>query len=278
MKIAMVRTHRYIQGVNEEVRMLLTVHDELVFEIKEDKLDTHIPELMNIMSLHDLLSNPPYNWAVPLSMDCEVGDSWDVEYEYFKENPQEIRKLIPVLRDMKIKSLELNPETLEPLKAEPKVEKTVESTVETKVEVVQEASLDLDSDDPVSVALQAFRSELPQTVDTEMAMTLMQSFRKGLSKFMEVAPLKPQEEPGYLNGMELQTERLKLPLAWKKYIYTIQSPVLTDEKAHLLQFILKICAGGSNPFILKDRSGEILVKDRTVDAIKFEILATHYNI
>jgi DNA polymerase I-like protein with 3'-5' exonuclease and polymerase domains len=122
MKLAMVLVREYIAKIpKDEVRMLFTVHDELVFEIKEDKLDTHIPELMNIMSLETVL-HKTLGWPVAISMDCEVGSSWEVEYEYFKKNPKTLEKLIPTLQFAKCRSMGYDPKTLQapPKKDEPK--------------------------------------------------------------------------------------------------------------------------------------------------------------
>jgi len=118
MKIAMAMCRDYISKLpTDEVRMLFTVHDELVFEINEHKLDVNIPELMNIMSLETILGKA-LEWKVPLSMDCEVGDSWEVEYEYFKKNPQALAKLNPTLQRAKCRAMGFDPETLQPLNKE----------------------------------------------------------------------------------------------------------------------------------------------------------------
>lgn len=88
-----------------------------------------------------------------------------------------------------------------------------------------------------------------------------------------------QEEADALKGDELVAVRLQLPIAWKKYVYTLQNPVISEEKALLLKLLLKTCEiRGSNPFTLKDHKGEILVEGRHIDAVKFEVLAGHYNI
>ena len=265
MKLAMIMTHRYIQGVKGEVRMLLTIHDELVFEVKEDNLDVHIPNLMNLMSLHEILSGPQYKWPVPLTMDCEVGDSWDVDYEYFERNPEMLEKLHPVLRKLKARALKVD------VKPEPpKVDAPVQAVVveEIKLEKPQPT-------DPISVAVAEFKALLPTTLDVE---ALERSFKAGLSKFIEMNPINKPTSDEYLNGTELLTERLKLPIAWKKYVYTLHSEMVTEEKAHILQFLLKSCSGGYNPFILRDHTGEILIQDRLIDAVAFEVLARHYSI
>ncbi len=75
MRIAMVRVAEYISGLkqSDDARMLLQVHDELVFEVKETKLKAIIPELVSLME--DVLSVKE-TLGVPLKADVSVGDNW----------------------------------------------------------------------------------------------------------------------------------------------------------------------------------------------------------
>lgn len=85
IKIALYRVWKWIRdnGYQDDVKILMPIHDEIVFEIKEDKLDTYIPELTEIMTLRDLTKK--LNWAVPLTVDAEYGDTLHVEYDYWVE-------------------------------------------------------------------------------------------------------------------------------------------------------------------------------------------------
>jgi len=78
MKIAMVRVDSAIQkrGWQEDARMLLTVHDECVFEVKADKLQEIVPVLVENMAFH------VEGWPVPLVCDIEIGPSWGEGEEY----------------------------------------------------------------------------------------------------------------------------------------------------------------------------------------------------
>lgn len=51
-----------------DVRMLLQVHDELLFEIRDDLLAETIPAIKRTME--------DYNFRVPIRVDCKVGKSW----------------------------------------------------------------------------------------------------------------------------------------------------------------------------------------------------------
>jgi DNA polymerase I-like protein with 3'-5' exonuclease and polymerase domains/intein/homing endonuclease len=88
MKVVMVRIASWISENNlqDEIKILITMHDELVFEMPEDKLDLYVPQLNNIMSLSDILQGI-FKWPVPLTVDAEYGDTWHVDHDLFKEKP-----------------------------------------------------------------------------------------------------------------------------------------------------------------------------------------------
>jgi DNA polymerase-1 len=89
MKIVMVRVASWIKENNleDEIKILITMHDELVFEMPENKLDEYVPQLNNIMCLSDILQKV-FNWPVPLTIDAEYGDTWHVDHDLFKEKPE----------------------------------------------------------------------------------------------------------------------------------------------------------------------------------------------
>ena len=71
IKLSMLAVADYINQLeNQDVYMLMQVHDELVFEVKEDTLDTHVPNIIHIMESAVSLS-------VPLIVEADVGDNWD---------------------------------------------------------------------------------------------------------------------------------------------------------------------------------------------------------
>lgn len=77
MRIAMLDVYEHLKNLKlfDDVRMLLQVHDELVFEIKEEKLEVEIPILKEIME-HVLVSRKQETHDVPILVDVEVGDNW----------------------------------------------------------------------------------------------------------------------------------------------------------------------------------------------------------
>lgn len=71
IKRAMINVDGWIRGVEDQsIRMLMQVHDELVFEIREEKLEEYIAIIKEKMSgaaeLH-----------VPLVVEAGTGDNWD---------------------------------------------------------------------------------------------------------------------------------------------------------------------------------------------------------
>lgn len=77
MRIAMVEVYNYIKEnkLSDDVRMLLQVHDELVFEIKENKLKTVVPKIRAIME-QVLVEKKKDDKDVPLLAEVKVGQNW----------------------------------------------------------------------------------------------------------------------------------------------------------------------------------------------------------
>ena len=66
----------------DTVRMLLTVHDEIVFEIKHDMVTEVIPIIVKKMEAPALWPKPPHSprWVVPLVTEPLVGPTWGTGY------------------------------------------------------------------------------------------------------------------------------------------------------------------------------------------------------
>jgi|TARA_Y100000310_G_scaffold122869_2_gene121623 DNA polymerase-1 len=76
IKIAMTRINSYLEkeGLLDSVRLLLQVHDELVYEIKEDVLDKVAPKIKDIM---ESVLPPEKTEGIVLSVETSVGDNWE---------------------------------------------------------------------------------------------------------------------------------------------------------------------------------------------------------
>jgi DNA polymerase-1 len=71
IKKAMVKVDQWISNeCAEDVIMTMQVHDELVFEIREEKLDEYIPTIKSLMENAAKLS-------VPLVVEAGMGKNWD---------------------------------------------------------------------------------------------------------------------------------------------------------------------------------------------------------
>ena len=69
IKIAMINIHQKLSEGNYKTRMLLQVHDELVFDVPKDEL-----EAMKTLIKSEM--EAAYQMAVPLDVEVGVGDNW----------------------------------------------------------------------------------------------------------------------------------------------------------------------------------------------------------
>jgi DNA polymerase I len=81
MRVAMNRVYTYLEEEKklDVVRILLQVHDELVFEIKNDILAAEIPKLVTLM---EGVLNGFETCGVPLQADVAVGPNWGKLEDY----------------------------------------------------------------------------------------------------------------------------------------------------------------------------------------------------
>ncbi len=61
-------------GLGERVRMLLQVHDELIFEVEDADVERTTPIVVSVM---ENAAMPAVNMAVPLKVDARSADNWD---------------------------------------------------------------------------------------------------------------------------------------------------------------------------------------------------------
>lgn len=69
IKRAMINIQKYIEEHQLKTRMLLQVHDELIFEVPEDELDQVAPVVKKMME-------SAYRLAVPLKVDMGIAGNW----------------------------------------------------------------------------------------------------------------------------------------------------------------------------------------------------------
>ncbi|KAA0257715.1 DNA polymerase I [Deferribacter autotrophicus] len=69
IKLAMISVYKYLQDTKIDARMILQIHDELIFEVKDDVIDLFIKDTKELMeSVIEL--------DVPLSVNYGVGKTW----------------------------------------------------------------------------------------------------------------------------------------------------------------------------------------------------------
>ena len=69
IKIAMINIHKKLTEGGYKTKMLLQVHDELVF-------DAYKPELEEVKALIKTEMENAYTLAVPLDVEVGIGDNW----------------------------------------------------------------------------------------------------------------------------------------------------------------------------------------------------------
>ena len=70
IKLAMIDIHQWLIKSKFEAKMIMQVHDELVFEVRSEKLDEFIDEIKIRMTKDNCL-------VVPLEIDIGHGNNWD---------------------------------------------------------------------------------------------------------------------------------------------------------------------------------------------------------
>jgi len=69
IKLAMIKIHRELEKQNAKTKMVLQVHDELLFDAHKDEVDEFRPMIKEIME-----TAMPVD--VPITVDTGVGDNW----------------------------------------------------------------------------------------------------------------------------------------------------------------------------------------------------------
>ncbi|MDP3793984.1 MAG: DNA polymerase, partial [Candidatus Uhrbacteria bacterium] len=70
MKLAMIAIHKKLSSISKNTRMLLQVHDELVFEVPEGEVVQVAKVLKDIMEHVEKI-------GVPIVVDVKAGKNWE---------------------------------------------------------------------------------------------------------------------------------------------------------------------------------------------------------
>jgi DNA polymerase I len=69
IKIAMIRIHKKISGLGLKSKLILQVHDELIFDVVREEKDSVIPLIMDCME-------NGYDFQLKLKTSVEIGENW----------------------------------------------------------------------------------------------------------------------------------------------------------------------------------------------------------
>lgn len=119
MRIAIVNITSMLKkkGWEEDCHILLTIHDELVFEVREEKIDIIVPELIRTMA-----SIGGKDWEVELEVEVEIGDSWACDQEYVLGESHKEEMLQKLQKEREQKRKEVAEEKAKQKQEEPKKE------------------------------------------------------------------------------------------------------------------------------------------------------------
>jgi DNA polymerase I len=70
IKIAMIEVQKWLENNSPDCHMVMQVHDELVFEVAEEKLTEYCEKI-------DLIMSSAVELSVPLDVDVGIGDNWE---------------------------------------------------------------------------------------------------------------------------------------------------------------------------------------------------------
>jgi DNA polymerase I len=70
----MIRMDEALEKAKLSARMLLQVHDELVFETAEAEVEATIPVVRHVM---ENAAMPAVSMSVPLHVDARAADNWE---------------------------------------------------------------------------------------------------------------------------------------------------------------------------------------------------------
>ena len=76
MRLAMIKIQQELdKNFSYKTKMLLQIHDELVFEAPENEIEKVMPIIKKIMS--DISSSEHHKFSTPLTVDINSGNNWD---------------------------------------------------------------------------------------------------------------------------------------------------------------------------------------------------------
>jgi len=255
IKIAMGKIDALIEKRKWEndVRLMLTVHDELVFEVRKSMANEIIPAIVKVMV------NIAKKWVAPLKVDCDCGDSWYPEYE-FGEKEDEVSFL--KYTDFEGEGTELLQKMMDALNYERKTPEPEPIKKEvTEEKVVDEKKL------------------VPEL--------LSQKEEKGDNSPPQEEAKKLENEVIKAGAIEDDAEIEDISHLLKEnfeknndcYAFVIRGE-LTRQKAHILRRAIVACQGETPLVVLTEAGVTVIPKEQGiyVNKEKFELLMEHEEL
>jgi DNA polymerase I-like protein with 3'-5' exonuclease and polymerase domains len=288
IKIALYRVWKWIRdsGLQNDIRILAPIHDEILFEVKEDKIDALIPEMCNIMRLPDITK--ALKWPVPLDVDAEYGDSFYVDHNFWEEQ-KEKQKMTPVETP--------KPESTETPVDRPPVAPPVETLPQPEPDPVEEIKpiiikeVQEKKNDNVSVISVVMSDKMPSTVTASDMMpyfynvTVKKSVTEGVDKKKDIQDILNQTEVSKDSKPAFQDAHIKDRIDERGYFnYPLEIDSISARK---LKFIFDtLVSAGDNVFIgpkykvcLLSKEGEVYFRSSEIVAIDaFVALCLAFNI
>ena len=268
IKIALWRVHRWIKdnGLEKDVKILLPVHDEILYEVREEKMDMVIPELCRLMKIRDVTDK--LKWEVPLEVDAEYGDTFHVDHDYWKELKGRMAETpVPAPEKLNEEYKPVSPE--KPEKVETLAEEVVKEE-SSKEEPVKDTS---GSYGTTATDTQSYYQQMivnggssGKTATREMMHSVFDSpeDKSNMQMFKGAPTVDNIDKEGFFN-------------------YTIGMDLVS---AHKLRFILEIVrssgnlfSGPKNRICLISKDGEVFYKSKDELSIdSFQALCIVFNV
>lgn len=107
-KIAMSLVYKECKKRNwlDKVNMIITVHDELVFDVDDSILEEFCRMACKVMTVNKPVTSR--DWPIPLTVDCEIGIDWSVPWNMYQiDEAMNLKSLMkdPNTTDQELKNI-----------------------------------------------------------------------------------------------------------------------------------------------------------------------------
>jgi len=249
MKAVMSKLYTWIHRNNlqDEIRLLITMHDELVFEIPTEKIELYVPEIAKIMMFNEVILGK-LEWTIPLTVEVLYGNSWRVKNDFFKDFPHLKSRLDEPL--MEFVPVEKKPESVtEEKTGEPAEDPEKQSQSGTPP--VEQVSQDVETEEQDTPEIASEDTSDIQPVDEQPQDVVL--------------PLSKEKNGCFVYEIK---DRKKVTLRW-----------LNNILIHLLEEASHISENKRQILKIKDHDGNsLLVSELKINIQSFLVLAKYFGV